>query len=106
MGSLRGGHAACFLRGTDAAPRRREPHRKDVKIILEAWIKDNDKDHTQRGVENQVKGKGKEIKGNVRETVGDMTDNESEQIKGKAQKYEGKAQQKFGKAERKLDEKI
>jgi uncharacterized protein YjbJ (UPF0337 family) len=106
MGPLRGGHAACFLWGTDVTPQRRDPQRTNVQILLEACIMDKDKDLTQRGVENQVKGKGKEIKGNVRETVGDMTDNESEQIKGKAQKYEGKAQQKFGKAERKLDEKI
>jgi uncharacterized protein YjbJ (UPF0337 family) len=106
MGPLRGGHAACFLQGTDATPAAPRFPKNECSILLEACIMDKDKDLTQRGAENQVKGKGKEIKGNIRETVGDMTDNESEQVKGKAQKYEGKAQQKFGKAERKLDEKI
>jgi uncharacterized protein YjbJ (UPF0337 family) len=65
-----------------------------------------DKDLTQRGVENQVEGKGKEIKGRVRDGIADITGNESEQVKGKAEKAEGKIQQKFGKAERKLDENI
>ena len=66
----------------------------------------NDKDLTQRGVENEAKGKVREAKGAVRDNVGDITGNTSQELKGKAERVAGKVQQKVGEGERKRDETV
>ena len=64
---------------------------------------ERDKDLTDRGVENQVKGTAKEVAGKVRGDVGDLTDNASEHLKGRAKQAEGKIQKNIGKMEQDLD---
>ena len=66
----------------------------------------NDKDLTQRGAENDLKGKAREAKGVVRDNVGQVTGNESQELKGKGERLAGKAQQNVGKAERNLDKNV
>ena len=65
-----------------------------------------DKDLTERGIANQVKGNAKELEGKVRGAVGDATDDHSEHLKGHAQELKGKVQKKFGEAQREADEEI
>jgi uncharacterized protein YjbJ (UPF0337 family) len=67
--------------------------------------RDRDRDMTDRGVENQVKGKAKEMEGKVRGAAADAVDDTSGQIKGKAKEMEGKIQKNFGKAEERLSDK-
>ena len=62
-----------------------------------------DKDLTERGIANQVKGTAKELEGKVRGGIGDATDNHSEEFKGRAKELEGKVQKKFGEAQRDAD---
>ena len=64
----------------------------------------DDKDLTERGVANQVKGTAKELEGKVRGGIGDATDNHSEEFKGRAKELEGKAQKKFGEAQKDMDD--
>lgn len=66
----------------------------------------DDKDLTERGIANQVKGTAKELEGKVRGGIGDATDNHSEHMKGEAKELEGKAQKKFGEGQKKLDENL
>ena len=64
---------------------------------------ERDKDLTDRGVENQVKGTAKEVGGKIRGDVGDLTDNPSEHLKGRAKEMEGKLQKNVGKMEQDVD---
>ena len=64
---------------------------------------EREKDLTERGVENQVKGTAKEVGGKIRGDVGDLTDNASEHIKGRAKEMEGKVQKNVGKMEQDID---
>ncbi len=66
----------------------------------------DDKNLTERGIANQVKGTAKELEGKVRGGIGDATDNHSEHMKGEAKELEGKAQKKFGEGQKKIDEKL
>jgi uncharacterized protein YjbJ (UPF0337 family) len=66
-------------------------------------MEERDKDLTDRGVENQVKGTAKEVGGKIRGDVGDLTDNASEHLKGRAKEVEGKVQKNIGKMEQDLD---
>ena len=65
-----------------------------------------DKDLTDRGIANQVKGTAKELEGKVRAGIGDATDNHSEHLKGHAQELKGKVQKKFGEAQQDADKEI
>ena len=66
----------------------------------------DDKDLTERGVSNQVKGTAKELEGKVRAGIGDATDDHSEHLKGHAQELKGKVQKEFGKAQRDADKEV
>ena len=66
----------------------------------------DDKDLTERGLSNQVKGTAKELEGKVRGGIGDATDDHSEHLKGHAQELKGKVQKEFGKAQRDADKEV
>ena len=66
----------------------------------------DDKDLTERGVSNQVKGTAKELEGKIRGGIGDATDDHSEHLKGHAQELKGKVQKEFGKAQRDADKEV
>ena len=63
----------------------------------------DDKNLTQKGVENSAEGKTSDMKGKVKDAVGGLTGDSSLQAEGKMDQAKGKVQDTFGKAERKLD---
>lgn len=58
-----------------------------------------DKNLTDEGLENRLKGTAKNVEGHIRSAVGGLTDDKSEQLKGEAQKLKGKLQDKLGEAQ-------
>ena len=62
-----------------------------------------DKDLTQRGVENNIKGAGNDAKGRVKDAIGGLTGDEKLQAEGKLDRAKGKAQDIVGDAQRKID---
>ena len=64
----------------------------------------DDRNLTERGIDNSAKGKGNDVKGKVKDAVGGLTGDSSLQAEGKLDQAKGKVQDAVGKAERKLDE--
>jgi uncharacterized protein YjbJ (UPF0337 family) len=60
---------------------------------------EKNRDLTDEGVDNRLKGTAKNVEGHIRSAVGGLTDDRSEQVKGEAQKLKGHMQDKLGKAE-------
>ncbi|HYW08341.1 MAG TPA: CsbD family protein [Longimicrobium sp.] len=65
-----------------------------------------DKDLTQRGLENSVEGKTTDLKGKIKDAVGGLTGDTSLQGEGKLDQLKGKVQDAFGQGQRKLDENV
>ena len=65
-----------------------------------------DKNLSDEGAENRVKGTAKNVEGRVRAAIGDLTDDSSEQLKGKAQQVKGKLQNEVGKAQQDAAEEL
>lgn len=59
-------------------------------------------DLVERGLNNQLEGKGEDIKGRVKDAVGGLTGDESLQTEGKIDRIKGKIQDTFGKAQENL----
>ena len=66
-------------------------------------MNDKDRSLTDRGVENNLEGKGTELKGRLKDAVGGLTGDSSTQAEGKLDQAKGKIQNAFGNAQRKLD---
>jgi uncharacterized protein YjbJ (UPF0337 family) len=66
---------------------------------------EDDRTTTEKGVDNNIRGKGKELKGRVKDAVGGLTDDSSLQAEGKIDKVKGKIQSKVGDAQRKIGRK-
>jgi uncharacterized protein YjbJ (UPF0337 family) len=64
---------------------------------------DDDRNLTERGVDNSLEGKGKDLKGRVKDAIGGLTGDSSLQGEGKMDRLEGGLQDKLGKVQRKLD---
>lgn len=64
---------------------------------------DDDRNLTERGVDNSLEGKGKDLKGRVKDAIGGLTGDTSLQGEGKMDRLEGGLQDKLGKVQRKLD---
>jgi uncharacterized protein YjbJ (UPF0337 family) len=64
----------------------------------------DDRNLTDRGLENQAEGKMDNVKGKVKDAWGGLTGDASTQAEGKMDQAKGKLQDAFGKGERKLDE--
>ena len=64
---------------------------------------DDDRNLTERGVDNSLEGKGKDLKGRVKDAIGGLTGDTSLQGEGKMDRLEGAVQDKLGKVQRKLD---
>ena len=63
----------------------------------------DDRNLTDRGVENSVEGKIDNAKGRVKDAVGGLTGDSSLQAEGKVDQVKGKLQDKLGEAQRKID---
>ncbi len=63
----------------------------------------SDKNLTQRGDENSLKGLGNDLKGKVKDAVGGLTGDTSLQAEGKGDQAKGKLQDTLGTVQRKLD---
>jgi uncharacterized protein YjbJ (UPF0337 family) len=64
----------------------------------------DDRNLTERGIENQTEGKVDNLKGRVKDAAGGLTGDSSLQAEGKWDKTKGKVKDKVGEAQRKLDE--
>jgi uncharacterized protein YjbJ (UPF0337 family) len=64
---------------------------------------------SEKGVDNNLRGKGKELKGRIKDAAGGLTNDSSLQAEGKLDKVKGKIQDKVGDVQRgagrKLDDK-
>ena len=58
---------------------------------------------TERGVDNSVDGKVTDLKGKLKDGLGGLTGDTSLQGEGKLDQLKGKVQDAFGKAQRELD---
>lgn len=63
----------------------------------------DDRSLTERGLENNLEGKGNDLKGRVKDAVGGLTGDASLQGEGKLDQLKGKVQDAFGDLQRKLD---
>lgn len=64
---------------------------------------DQDKDLTERGIENSVEGKTDNLKGKAKDAWGGATGDTSKQAEGKLDQLKGNAKDTLGKGERELD---
>jgi uncharacterized protein YjbJ (UPF0337 family) len=55
---------------------------------------------SEKGVDNNIRGKGNELKGRVKDAVGGLTNDSSLQAEGKTDKVKGKIQDKVGDVQR------
>jgi uncharacterized protein YjbJ (UPF0337 family) len=60
----------------------------------------DDRTTHEKGVENNLRGKGNELKGRVKDAVGGLTNDSSLQAEGKLDKVKGKVQDKVGDVQR------
>jgi uncharacterized protein YjbJ (UPF0337 family) len=58
---------------------------------------------TERGIDNSLEGKGTDLKGKVKDAIGGLTGDTSLQGEGKLDQLKGKVQDTFGKAQREID---
>ena len=63
----------------------------------------DDRNLTERGVDNSLKGKIKHAAGHVKDAIGGLTGDKSMQAEGKVDQVKGKVQDKFGEVQRDLD---
>ena len=63
----------------------------------------DDRNLTERGVDNSLKGKIKHAAGHVKDAIGGLTGDNSMQAEGKVDQLKGKVQDKFGEVQRDLD---
>lgn len=63
-----------------------------------------DRDLTQRGIDNSAEGKLDDLKGKVKDAVGGLTGDRSLQGEGKLDQLKGTVQDAFGKGQRKVDD--
>lgn len=57
---------------------------------------------SEKGVDNNIRGKGTELKGRVKDAVGGLTNDSSLQTEGKTDKVKGKIQDKVGDVQREV----
>jgi len=65
----------------------------------------NDRSHTERGVEKNVRGTGNDLKGRAKDAVGGLTGDSKMQAEGKLDRLKGKVQNTVGDIQRKVGEK-
>jgi uncharacterized protein YjbJ (UPF0337 family) len=63
----------------------------------------DDRDLTERGIENNLEGTGTNLKGKLKDALGGLTGDSSLQGEGKLDQLKGKAQDALGDVQRKLD---
>jgi uncharacterized protein YjbJ (UPF0337 family) len=62
----------------------------------------NQKDLRQRGMENQVKGKGENLKGRIKDAAGSLTGNEKMEAEGKWDRLKGSVRDTAGDIQRRI----
>jgi uncharacterized protein YjbJ (UPF0337 family) len=62
----------------------------------------DEKTMTERGTENEVRGKGNQLKGRIKDAVGGLTNDSSLQAEGKFDKLKGKVQDGVGDVQRRI----
>ena len=63
----------------------------------------DDRNLTDRGLENSAEGKTSDLKGKVKDAAGGLTGDTSLQAEGKVDQAKGKVQDAFGKTQRAVD---
>ncbi|HSJ23927.1 MAG TPA: CsbD family protein [Longimicrobiales bacterium] len=63
---------------------------------------DDERTISEKGAENNLRGKGNELKGRVKDAVGGLTNDSSLQAEGKFDKVKGKVQDKVGDVQRRI----
>lgn len=63
----------------------------------------DDRNLTERGTENSLKGKIKHAAGHVKDAIGGLTGDKSMQADGKMDQLKGNVQDKFGEVQRDVD---
>ncbi len=63
----------------------------------------DDRNLTERGTENSLKGKIKHAAGHVKDAIGGLTGDKSMQADGKVDQLKGTVQDKFGEVQRDVD---
>lgn len=63
----------------------------------------DDRNLTERGTENSLKGKIKHAAGHVKDAIGGLTGDKSMQAEGKVDQLKGSVQDKFGEVQRDVD---
>jgi uncharacterized protein YjbJ (UPF0337 family) len=63
----------------------------------------DDRNLTERGIDNSLEGKAKDLKGRVKDAIGGLTGDSKLQGEGKMDRLEGNLQDKLGDVQRKLD---
>jgi uncharacterized protein YjbJ (UPF0337 family) len=64
--------------------------------------RNDDRDMTDRGIDNELRGKADQLKGRVKDAAGGLMNDGSLQAEGKWDKAKGKAREKFGEAQQDL----
>lgn len=63
----------------------------------------DDRNLTERGADNSLKGKIKHAAGHLKDAIGGLTGDNSMQAEGKVDQLKGTVQDKFGEVQRDLD---
>jgi uncharacterized protein YjbJ (UPF0337 family) len=66
----------------------------------------DDRNLTERGVDNSIKGKITNAAGRVKDAIGGLTGDSSMQADGKVDQLKGTVQDKFGGVQRDVDRKL
>ncbi len=80
------------------------PHSPEAAFIIEEAQMADERNLTERGVDNSVDGKIDHAKGHIKDAIGGLTGDSSLQAEGKGDQLKGKVKDAVGKVERKLDE--
>jgi uncharacterized protein YjbJ (UPF0337 family) len=65
-------------------------------------VDEKNRNMTERGVDNNLRGTGKDLKGRVKDAAGGLTGDNQLQAEGKWDKLKGKAQNAVGDIQRKI----
>jgi uncharacterized protein YjbJ (UPF0337 family) len=92
-------------RGTRLATPCCSGGRSAVAGLSEEDIMADDRTTTDKGVDNNLRGKGKGLKGRLKDAAGGLTNDSSLQAEGKLDKLKGKVQDKVGDVQRRVGRK-
>jgi uncharacterized protein YjbJ (UPF0337 family) len=65
-------------------------------------MEERDRNLTEQGVDNKLRGKGKDVKGRVKDAAGGLTGDTEMQAEGKWDRIKGKVQETAGDIQRRI----